>query len=466
MLLTITTTHSPATDLGYLLHKNPSRVQSFEISAGKVQVFYPEATNERCTAAFLLEIDPVELVRGRHGAPGDFDQYVNDRPYVASSFLSVAIAQVLGNALAGKSKERQELADTSIPLVARLAVVPSRGGEKTIKRLFEPLGYEMKLSGAPLDENFQEWGSSDYFIVELKATTKLSTLLSHLYVLIPVLDNEKHYWVGDAEVEKLIQHGQGWLAAHPEREFIARRYLRHQRHLMRAALARLVDETVQDGQDAVETSNDETALEARVNLNDQRMGAVVAALKQSGARRVLDLGCGEGKLLQALLPEKSFDELVGLDVSYRAIEIATERFEKLPETQKKRIRLLHGSLMYRDRRLEGFDAAAVVEVIEHLDAPRLAAFERVVFEFARPITVVVTTPNIEYNVRFAGLANGSFRHKDHRFEWSRNEFQTWAYRLAANYGYRVDFLPIGPFDLEVGSPTQMAVFKLNIGDAA
>lgn len=462
MLLTISTTHSPATDLGYLLHKNPARLQTFDVSFGKVQVFYPQATNALCTAAMLVDVDPVRLVRSPHGANSDFDQYVNDRPYVASSFLSVAIAQVLGNALAGKSKERQELADTAIPLVVRLAAVPARGGEKTLRRLFEPLGYEMTLTEAPLDETFPDWGLSDYFVLELRATTKLSLLLSHLYVLIPVLDNEKHYWVGDAEVEKLLQHGQGWLAAHPEREFIARRYLRHQSHLTRSALARLVEETSLEEEPPLEALADEAALEARVNLHDQRIGAVVAVLKQSGARRVLDLGCGEGKLIQALLPEKSFEEIVGLDVSYRAIEIATERFQNLPETQKKRIRLLHGSLIYRDHRLDGFDAAGIVEVIEHLDAPRLAAFERVIFEFARPGSVVITTPNAEYNVRFAGLAVGGFRHKDHRFEWTRTEFESWATQTAERYDYSVRFLPIGPHDPEVGAPSQMAVFKLGV----
>lgn len=462
MLLTITTTHSPATDLGYLLHKNPSRLQSFDVSFGQVRVFYPQATPELCTAAILVDVDPVKLVRGQHGAGGDFDQYVNDRPYAASSFLSVAIAQVLSNALAGKSKERQELADTAIPLTVKLAVVPARGGEKTLQRLFEPLGYQMTCTAIPLDAKFPEWGMSNYFVLELQATTRLSLLLSHLYVLIPVLDNEKHYWVGDDEVEKLIAHGQGWLAAHPEREFIARRYLRHQRHLMRAALARLADEFAPEDEQSLETPTDEADLEARVSLHEQRIGAVVAVLKQSGARRVLDLGCGEGKLIQALLPEKSFEEIVGLDVSYRAIEIATERFESLPPAQKKRIRLLHGSLIYRDHRLEGFDAAGIVEVIEHLDAPRLAAFERVVFEFAQPKTVVITTPNAEYNVRFPTLAQGSFRHKDHRFEWTRNEFQAWATGLAERYHYAVRFLPLGPEDAEVGSPSQMVVFTVEV----
>ncbi len=157
MLLTITTTHQPATDLGYLLHKNPARLHSFELSFGQAHVFYPEANAERCTAALLLDVDPVGLVRNRKGPAGEggtLDQYVNDRPYVASSLLSVAISRVLNTALGGRSKNRPELAQTAIPLQAKLSVVPCRGGEKFLRRLFEPLGYEVSAQHHSLDERF------------------------------------------------------------------------------------------------------------------------------------------------------------------------------------------------------------------------------------------------------------------------------------------------------------------------
>src|SRR3954453_19792781 len=163
MLLTITLTTPPATDLGFLLHKNPSRAQSFKLGFGQAHVFYPEATAERCTAALLLDVDPVGLVRGRGGGPGsgqDGAQYVSDRPYVASSFLSVAIGEVFGTALAGRSRERAELAATPLPLEARLWGVPAGGGETPLRRLFEPLGYEVVARPLPLDETFPEWGES------------------------------------------------------------------------------------------------------------------------------------------------------------------------------------------------------------------------------------------------------------------------------------------------------------------
>jgi len=456
MLLTITSTTPPATDLGFLLHKNPARIQSFELNFGKAHVFYPESTFEKCTAVLLLEIDPVHLVREQNGPS---EQYVNDRPYVASSFMSVAIAQVYGSALAGQSKERPTLAETAIPLIARLVVVQCRGGETILRRLFEPLGYVVNATQHLLDEKYPSWGPSDYFTVTLSATIRLSDLLTHLYVLIPVMDTEKHYWIGDDEVEKLLRRGEGWLAGHPERELITRRYLKR-KHLIRAALAQLVeDDPDPDITDELH-AQEEAEVEQQLSLHDQRLGSALAVLKNSGAKRVLDLGCGEGRLLQLLLAEKSFIEIVGMDVSYRALEIAAERLhlEQLPPMQRQRIQLIHGALTYRDERLSGYDAAAVVEVIEHLDPARLSAFERVLFEFAMPSLAVITTPNIEYNVKFQTLPAGKFRHKDHRFEWTREEFQTWANDVAERFGYTARFLPIGPEDPALGAPSQMGIF--------
>jgi 3' terminal RNA ribose 2'-O-methyltransferase Hen1 len=461
MILEISTTHRPATDLGYLLHKNPARAQVFQLPFGSAHVFYPAATAELCTAALLLNIDPIGLVRA-HGGPGRAaHEYVNDRPYVASSFMSVAISRVFGSAMAGRSTDRPELTEAPLPLSATLAVVPCRGGERLLRRLFEPLGYEVTAQQHALDPVLDSLGPSPYFTVALARTGRLRDLLTHLYVLIPVLDTDKHYWIGDGEVEKLLRHGEGWLGGHPDRELIARRYLRYA-PLVRQALARLVDDEEPAFEEREEArGSDEQALEGSVRLKDQRIGAVLAVLRQSGARRVVDLGCGEGVLLQALVKEPAFQHLLGIDVSHRALVIAADRLhlDRLPPKQRERISLLHGSLVYRDRRLEGYDAATVIEVIEHLDPPRLAAFERALFEFAHPRTIVLTTPNVEYNVRFPGLPPGAFRHADHRFEWTRGEFRAWSDTVARRFGYGVRFLPVGPDDPDVGAPTQMAVFS-------
>jgi 3' terminal RNA ribose 2'-O-methyltransferase Hen1 len=461
MLLTITNTHPPATDLGHLLHKHPERLQSFSLPFGQAHVFYPQASEERCTAALMLGVDPVGLIRRGVRFPR-LDQYVNDRPYVASSFLSVAIARVYNTALGGRSKERPELVEQALPLKARIAALPCAGGEGLLRRLFEPLGYGVHAVDHPLDEQFPEWGESRYFTVELEGELRLRELLAHLYVLVPVLDAEKHYWVGEDEVEKLLRRGEGWLAGHPERELIVNRYLKYRRSLTSEALAKLLeDEEVDPDRELEMRAAEEEAVEEPLRLNEKRLGAVVSVLKSRGAKHVLDLGCGSGKLVQALLKEPQFAEIVGVDISHRALEAAESRLklERLAPRQRERVRLFQTALTYRDKRLAGFDAAAVVEVIEHLDRPRLQSFERVVFEHARPGAVALTTPNREYNVRFDGLPAGSFRHRDHRFEWTRREFEDWAGEVAGRFGYAVRFLPVGPEDHEVGAPTQMAVFE-------
>lgn len=466
MILTISTSYEPATDLGFLLHKNPDRHQTVELSFGTAHVVYPEASEQRCSMALIVDVDPVGLVRNRRGPSGnDFSlsQYVNDRPFVTSSFMSVALAKMLSTAMSGRSKERPELAELEIPLEVTLPVVPCRGGETILRLIFEPLGYAIEASAIPLDRVFPAWGDSRYLAVRLNATKKLKDLLEHLFVLLPVLDDDKHYWVGADEVEKLIRRGGQWLANHPERELIANRYLRHDRHLTREAMSRLLEDDPVDP-DVTAASNDaeEEAIERPISLNEQRLAAVTDVIVRAGARRVLDLGCGEGKLLQALLKLSSIDHVVGVDVSYRALEIAGRRLhlETMAPRQRERAELIQGSLTYRDRRLQGFDAAAIVEVVEHLEPSRLESFERVVFAHAHPSLVITTTPNAEYNVRFEHLPTREFRHRDHRFEWTRLEFATWARGVAERHGYEVAISDIGPVDAEVGSPTQMAVFSL------
>jgi 3' terminal RNA ribose 2'-O-methyltransferase Hen1 len=464
MILTISTTYEPATDLGFLLHKNPERHQMVELSFGTAHVVYPEATVQRCSMALLVDVDPVGLVRNRRGPSGnDFSlsQYVNDRPFVASSFMSVALAKVFSTAMSGRSKERPDLVELELPLDVNVPVVPCRGGEAILRRLFEPLGYEVEASTIALDSEFQQWGDSRYLSVRLSGTQRVKDLLEHLFVLLPVLDDDKHYWVGADEVEKLLRRGGEWLAVHPERELIANRYLRHDRHLTREAMSRLLeDDPIDPDEASAERDAEEDAVERPISLNEQRLTSVTAAISSAGASRVLDLGCGQGKLIQALLKLSTIQHVVGVDVSHRTLEIAARRLhlDSMAPRQRERVELLQGSLTYRDRRLQGFDAAAIVEVIEHLDPSRLGSFERVVFAHARPALVVVTTPNVEYNVRFETLPAESLRHRDHRFEWTRAEFAGWSEGVAARHGYEVAIAGIGPVDSDVGSPTQMAVF--------
>lgn len=459
MFLSIATTHRPATDLGFLLHKHPERVHETELGFGKAFVFYPEASEARCEAALVLDVDPVGLVRGKGASDGLLDQYVNDRPYAASSFLSVALARSLRTAMAGTSKERPDLALTEIPLEAVVTPLPTRGGPNLVRALFEPLGWTVDVE--PIEGAGSQAGrGSRYVRLHLKGIARLSALLNHLYVLIPVLDDEKHYWVGEDEISKLLSHGAGWLETHPAKELIAQRYLKHRRSLAEAALARLAPETQDEAVAPERADAPEEALERPIRLNDQRMDAVAEALRACGAKVIADLGCGEGKLLARLVRERFAERLIGTDASARELERAARRLKlnEIGGPPEGRITLLHGSLTYRDTRVAGVDAAALVEVIEHLDPDRLPALQRVVFREARPATVVVTTPNAEYNALFPNLAHGAMRHPDHRFEWTRGQFRDWAKSIETEFGYRAEFRDIGSVDDVHGAPTQMAVF--------
>jgi 3' terminal RNA ribose 2'-O-methyltransferase Hen1 len=446
VLLTVTTTRPPATDLGYLLVKHPGRVHSFDVPTGTAYVMYPEATGDRCTAALLLDVDPQRLRAQRDTF--DLGQYVNDRPYAASSLLATALAKVFRSALRGASKDRPELAAEPIPLEIRVPVL--RGTADLATRLFAPLGWQVTAVPIPLEPEIG--GDSRYVDLTLAGTVRLADALNHLYVLLPVLDDAKHYWVAPDEIDKLLRSGAGWLAGHPEKVLIARRYLAHRRALADSALERL---------EVAEPPAEEEAelpVERKVSLAERRRDAVLAALADVDAARVLDLGCGAGALLAALVKDRRFTEIAGSDVSARALDQAARRLrlDRLPERQRDRVRLYQSALTYRDDRLKGYDAAVLMEVIEHVDPPRLPALEASVFGHARPRAVVVTTPNAEYNVHYEGLTG--MRHSDHRFEWTRAEFQEWARRTADGYGYRVAFRPVGEEHETTGAATQLALF--------
>lgn len=284
MLLTISNSTLPARDMGFLLHKNPDNVRTVRLAFGDAHVFYPEATDERCTVALLLEIDPIALVRrGRSGSDFALSEYVNDRPYVASSFMSVAIAKVFGTALGGRG-DRPDLVDRPLALSAHIPVLPCKGGESLLRRLFEPLGYDLETTPIPLDPAFPAWGESRYLEVRVSASVRLRDLLGHLYVLLPVLDDDKHYWVARDEIDKLLQRGSGWLGEHPEPVLIAHRYLRHQPRLAHEALTRLLEEGQTDPDDPDETADDsEDAIEAPVSLRDQRVAAVLEVVRRASS---------------------------------------------------------------------------------------------------------------------------------------------------------------------------------------
>jgi SAM-dependent methyltransferase len=483
------TIESPGDELSYLLFKHPDRVQSFELPVGRATVFYPRADQAVTEVALLVEVDTMGLARSKRFKVSGFElgHHINDRAYAASSLLAVALGRVFRSAMVGRDAlERPGAAGRPRRLTIHLPSVRSRGGTALVRELFEPLGWTVEATETV----------PTCVDVELRGQLTLADALSQLYVLLPVLDDAKHYWVGEAEIDKLVRYGGDWLTDHPARATIMARYLAHQGSYVVDAAARLAGEGLEqvpvglvDPVEAAEAAADssyqvmaparsaadqsypadlatdameEPAGPPSESLAGLRTRFLVDQLRRLGAWRVLDLGCGEGRLVRALLDHPQF-EVVGADVAASPLARAARRLERLADRQRQRVSLIQASATYRDDRFSGFDAVVVSEVIEHLDLDRLAAFERNLFVTARPGHVLVTTPNAEYNQLY-GLAAGQSRHSDHRFEWTRRQFQDWAQALARRTGYRVGFDGVGAPDQTLGQPTQVAIFQLAPGD--
>ncbi|MFN8770422.1 MAG: 3' terminal RNA ribose 2'-O-methyltransferase Hen1 [Neisseriaceae bacterium] len=468
MLLSITTKYQPATDIGFLLHKNPQNLHTISLSFGTVYVFYPEVSLEKCTVAILVEVDPIALTRKKNLSSNSFalKPYVNDFPYVSSSLMSVAINKAFGTLLSGRSKHRQELVNLAMPFEVKLPVIRCSGGKELLYQLFEPLGYEVTLKQHVLDSMFSNWGNSPYYTVELKNNCTLRELLIHLYVLIPVLDNNKHYWISESEINKLVKYGEGWLPAHPEKNLITKRYLKNFKPYINVALERLSENNIleYDADESDKIKVTEELLERNLNLNQQRLDWVLSKLKDYNVRKVIDLGCGEGNLLIKLLKDKSIDQITGCDISLKSLEIAENRLkiDDLPDIYKNKVNLFQSSLTYNDKRFYDYDAATLIEVIEHMNLDKLDFLKLTIFKFAKPGIVIITTPNVEYNSLFENLAPGKLRHNDHRFEWTRAQFANWSSEVAHQFNYSVTFYGIGNQDEQYGSPTQVGVFIKNV----
>lgn len=467
MILNISTLDNPADELGYLLYKHPAKFQSFKLNYCTAHCFYAQVSQERTTFCLLLDTDPMALNKNLA-----LQNFVNDRPYVASSLMSVAIGRTLKSAMKGVCKDRPELGDKEIALQAHLPCIHLAGNPALLKELFQPLGYTVEANPLYLDDIEPGLGNSEilgwrstYYSLTISATTTVSRMLKLLYVLIPVLDNQKHYYVGKDEVELLMSRASDWLAEHPLKDLIIRRYLAHKSHLTQEAQALLAHADIdpQKFEEQSKKASSEDILEKPLSLNQKRLDAVLVQIQAitNGARfKLIDLGCGEGKLLNLIVERyrHSLDRLAGLDATVSILERANRTLTRKHPNQDWQLDLMHGSLTYRDRRISGFDIATCIEVIEHIDESRLDAFASNLFGAARPKTVIVTTPNREYNVLFAGLNPNQMRHADHRFEWTRKEFSAWTDKICKIYGYSCSIKPVGDVDTTYGAPTQMAVF--------
>jgi len=394
MLLEISTTHNPATDLGFLLHKHPDKVQEIDLAIGKAHIFYPEANQNRCTICLLLDINPIEVIKSKKNIRNFLQEnYVNDRTYTSNSFMSTAIVKAFGSAINGTCHTRPELPETKMPFEVKLHAINVEN-ESQLKELFEPLGYEINYQKYDVDSQFVEWGKSKTITLSLKKTTTLQELLSQLYVFILVLDNERHYWIGNQEIDLLKRRGAGWLDSHPQKEWIIKRFLKYIPELTYSAKLNILkdEENIKENQKK----------EKELNLHQKRLLKAFQLLKNSHSESVLDVGCGEGKLLKLLLKDSQFKKISGTDVAFSELQRANEKLylDTASPYIKEKISLFQSSVTYQDERFLGYDAIALVEVIEHINEERLEVFEKNIFGYARPKTVVLSTPNSEYNVLF------------------------------------------------------------------
>lgn len=461
--------NSPATDLGYLLHKHPDRVQSFATTQGEATVFYPVADADKCRA--VLRVDGTDARVDSHT---DIDRHVNTIPYAASTRLVVALGKVFGDALAGRCTARPELVDHVWDVSVLIPSVPVRG-TLTPADVFEPLGWSVTARAEPLTPT--EWGDSDFVTLTLSGRFTVRDSLRHIAIALPALAGDKHYFVDDDDIDKLLRHGEGWLETHPRRDSIVRGYLKNLGALARDALTRLDPASTCDEESADQDLHDQDLHDREFRVGDlqgedfgddmaadrrmavgrrplaaERIEAVAGMVRALGARSVLDVGCGEGRLLGTLSADGVFARLAGVDVSTDELGSATKRLER-----RRGIELWQSSLLYTDARCRGFDVVVLMEVIEHIDRGRLPVAVDSVFETMQPGAVIVTTPNSEYNPVY-GITDG-FRHPDHRFEFTRDEFESWCRGVAADHSYTVTTSGIGQVSDDVGTPTQCAVFR-------
>ncbi|MFN8672328.1 MAG: 3' terminal RNA ribose 2'-O-methyltransferase Hen1 [Candidatus Sericytochromatia bacterium] len=460
MLLSITCEDKNCQELSWILHKRPDKIQSFPIISGNAYVFYPEYSDNKVKVCLALDIDTINLVRKLRLPVASYalQHYVNDKPYTASSFMSSAIANVFSSALNGICKEKPEIVDLILPLEVEISVLKVLGGEALIKRLFEPLGYQIEVESFNLDEDFKNWGKSRYYKIKLKNNITIKELLSHLYVLIPVFDMDKHFYIGTTEVESFLKKGDKWLQIHPEKGAIVRRYFKNLGKYSNLVLNRLNDSLENTYQ---EMEIPKEIKEKKESLQKIRLNTVLEKLENLYTTSVVDIGCGEGMLLKLLKSKKRFEKICGTDVMYQNLLIAKDKLD-LEETtthRADRIKLFQSSILYKDERLKEYETVCLIEVIEHIEEDRLDSLEEILFGYLNPKYAIISTPNAEYNAVYMPENPTNFRHDDHRFEWNRDQFRQWVNKICEKFSYSAEFFDIGDVHEKLGTPTQAVIFK-------
>jgi 3' terminal RNA ribose 2'-O-methyltransferase Hen1 len=444
MQLTIQASGDNVQAISYLLAKNPNNLYERNHKGHLVRLFYSKFTETELEVTIFVTPDPIEMVKNNSNSY-DITHYINDREFAVSSIFCSFIRSALGTALNGQPKE-EHLKWVNHPFSFNFEfgpVVSSLSDEK-LMNLFEPIGYEVTINRPEIEYSFPIKTKSSARYLSIKGMKTLQEGLRHLFVLIPVIDNYKHYFIDEKEIEKLERYGEGWLEQHPLRDLIYRQALRFKE------IYSLVENS----------SKDEKKVEPvkKVRLNELRYEKIVNAVSQMKPRSVVDFGSGEGKLSVQLGFVEGITEILAVEPSESASLKALERFNKVKNKEKFVIpELLWGSLFYYDERLKDKDVIILCEVIEHIDETRLPKAMDTLLHDYQPGALIITTPNREYNELYD--MEEHLRHNDHRFEWTRAEFRQWCTERNYSNDYELLFDGIGEEHPSHGFPTQMCIFK-------
>lgn len=444
MQLTIQASGDNVKAISYLLSKNPSNLYERNHKGHLVRLFYSKFTETELEVTIFVTPDPIELIKNNSNSY-DITHYINDREFAVSSIFCSFIRSALGTALNGQPKEEHiKWVDHPFPFTFEFGPVVSTLTDEKLMNLFEPIGYEVTINRPEIEYSIPIKTKSSARYISIKGMKTLQEGLRHLFVLIPVIDNYKHYFIDEKEIEKLERYGEGWLEQHPLRDLIYRQALRFKE------IYSLVENS----------SKDEKKIEPvkKVRLNELRYEKIVNTVSEMKPRSVVDFGSGEGKLSVQLGFVEGITEILAVEPSESASLKALERFNKVKNKEKfVNPELLWGSLFYYDERLKDKDVIILCEVIEHIDESRLPKAMDTLLHDYQPGALIITTPNRDYNELYD--MEEHLRHNDHRFEWTRAEFRQWCTERNHGNDYELLFDGIGEEHASQGFPTQMCVFK-------
>ena len=450
MQLTIKATGENVKVISHLLAKNPNNIYERKNKGHFIRLFYSTFTETELDVTIFVTPDPLALIKHTSNAY-DIVHYINDREFAVSSIFTSLIRSALGTALNGQPKEEYaKWVDTPFMFQFSFGPVVSSLSDAEIQGLFEPLGYQVDIEYGETDYSFQLKAKSTARFLTISGAVTLQKALQQLFVLIPVMDNYKHYFIDESEVEKIQRYGEGWLDTHPEREFIIRKALRFKE------IYSLMKENTE--------IEEEEKIPKSPRLNELRYDKIIETINDLPTKKsVVDFGSGEGKLAACLGFVVGVQEILAVEPSERETLKAVKRFEKIRSKEEfVEPTTMWGSLFYYDERLENKDVIILCEVIEHIDEERLGKAMHLIVNNYKPQALIITTPNQEYNAVYD--MTDAKRHLDHRFEWTREEFEKSCEDWNHLGNYNLEFEGIGEAHEVYGHPTQMCKF-VRKGDA-